>query len=208
MRMWPDAWLVAAVRRNPPDEPALQALADRYWKTLFARCRVLTLDHHKAHDLAQEAWCRVLRARCALRPGGNFPAYLTTIATNIWRDWNRSARRAGVMAEHRLVSLDAEWVGDDGSTGTLGDALADLDALAGEQRRQLLSEIDHALGQLRPLFREMLVARFLAGESCAEIGRRHHRTEQTISGWVRQAVRELRQTLAGTPVDTPRAAES
>src|SRR4029453_8266114 len=29
---WPDARLVAAVRRDPPDEAALEALAHRYWQ--------------------------------------------------------------------------------------------------------------------------------------------------------------------------------
>ena len=38
---------------------------------------------HLALDLAQEAWRRVLRTRHSLKPGGNFPGYLCTIATNI-----------------------------------------------------------------------------------------------------------------------------
>jgi transposase-like protein len=37
----------------------------------------------------------------------------------------------------------------------------------------------------------VLVSRFLDGESCAEIGIRYGRTEQTISAWVRQAIREV-----------------
>jgi DNA-directed RNA polymerase specialized sigma24 family protein len=56
-------------------------------------------------------------------------------------------------------------------------------------------DIDDALGRLTPLLREVLVARFIAGESCAEIGRRHGRTEQTVSGWVREAVREMKLHL-------------
>ncbi|HEY0947557.1 MAG TPA: sigma-70 family RNA polymerase sigma factor [Opitutaceae bacterium] len=194
---WPDEWLVAAVRRDPPVESALDALAERYWKPLFARCQFLTLDRNKAHDLAQEAWCRVLRARHALRPGGNFPAYLTAVATNIWRDWHRSARRAGGMAEHRLASLDAEVACDDGGTRScLGDAMPDLNSIAAAEQRLLMLDVDHALAQLSPLLREILVSRFLAEESCAEIGRRHGRSEQTISGWVRQGIRELKHYLA------------
>ena len=76
MDSWSDAKLIAAVRRDPPDEAALNALVDRYWKPLFGRCQVLALNHQKASDLAQEAWCRVLRARQMLKPDGNFPAYL------------------------------------------------------------------------------------------------------------------------------------
>jgi DNA-directed RNA polymerase specialized sigma24 family protein len=50
---------------------------------------------------------------------------------------------------------------------------------------------------LSPRSREVLVAHFLSGESCADIGRRHRRTEQTISSWVRQALQEMRQHQSG-----------
>jgi len=194
---WPDTWLVAAVRQDPPDEQALDALANRHWKPLFGRCQLLTLNHQKASDLAQEAWCRVLRARHALKPGGNFPAYLTTIATNLWRDWYRSAQRAGPMADHRLESLDAEPANGDGETLALADRIPDLKSLSPENQTLLAMDIDAALEQLTPQLREVLVARFINGESCAEIGRRYGRTEQSISGWVRQALREMKLQLEG-----------
>ncbi len=194
---WPDTWLIAAVRRDPPDVQALDALANRYWKSLFGRCRLLTVNHQKASDLAQEAWCRVLRSRHALKPGGNFPAYLTTIATNLWRDWYRSARRAGPMADHRLESLDAANPNEDGESVALVDRIPVLKALSPEDQTLLAMDIDEALEQLTPQLREVLVARFITGESCAEIGQRYGRTEQSISGWVRQALREMKLQLEG-----------
>src|SRR5207253_39689 len=66
VRTWSDARLVAAVRRDPPDDAALDALAQRHWKVLYGRCRLLTGDTHAANDLAQETWYRVLRVRNAL----------------------------------------------------------------------------------------------------------------------------------------------
>ncbi|MCI0534231.1 MAG: hypothetical protein L0Z50_03280 [Verrucomicrobiales bacterium] len=69
---WSDSRLIAAVRRDPPAQWALDALVDRYWKPLFGRCQMLTLNHQSASDLAQEAWCRVLRARHSLKPDGIF----------------------------------------------------------------------------------------------------------------------------------------
>jgi RNA polymerase sigma-70 factor (ECF subfamily) len=194
----PDAWLIAAVRRDPPDEQALDALVERYWKPLFGRCQMLTLNHERAGDLAQEAWCRLLRARHSLKPEGNFAAYLMTVATNLWRDSHRSARRAGPLADHRMASLDADLPGDDGGTTVLVDVLPDLNALDAGEQALLRLDIDRALAQLTPLLRDVLVARFLAGESCAEIGRRYGRTEQTISGWVREAIREMRLQLEGS----------
>jgi RNA polymerase sigma-70 factor, ECF subfamily len=192
---WSDSQLIAAVRRDPPDQVALDTLVDRYWKPLFGRCQMLTLNHQRAGDLAQEAWCRVLRARHSLKPDGNFPAYLTTVATNLWRDSNRSARRAGPMAEHRLASLDAALSNDEGESVALVDVLPDLNALQADEQRLLAMDIDRALEALSPLSRDVLVARYLVGESCAEIGRRYGRTEQTISGWVREALRQVKSHL-------------
>jgi RNA polymerase sigma factor (sigma-70 family) len=192
---WLDSWLIAAVRCDPPDAPALDELAARYWKPLFARCQVLTVDREQANDLAQEAWCRVLRARHGLKPEGNFLAYLRTIATNLWRDHYRAEKRAGPMGNHRLVALDAAAAMNDGETVVLADTLPDLNSLDTVDQTLLALDIDQGLRKLTPLLRDVLTARFLTGESCAEIGRRHGRTEQTISAWVREAARQMKDHL-------------
>ena len=80
----------------------------------------------------------------------------------------------------------------------LADAIPDPGSLRSEERDSLKQDIDHALGRLAPRLREVLVARFLVGESCAEIGRRHGRTEQTISAWVREALQEMKLYLGTT----------
>lgn len=191
----PDAVLVAAVRSDPPDEAALDALVERYWPQLFARCQLMTQNRQQAADLAQEAWYRVLRARHSLKPEGNFKAYLMTVATNLWRDSNRSERRAGVMAERRLLSLDATPSNDDGEMTSLGELLPDSKSLEANQSKLLEMDIDQALARLTPLLRDVLLSRFVIGESCAEIAGRYSRTEQTVSSWVREAIRRVNQFL-------------
>jgi RNA polymerase sigma-70 factor (ECF subfamily) len=195
IRTWPDAWLVAAIRNDPPDEEALDELAARHWKSLFGRCRLVALNRDDACDLAQEAWVRVLKSRHRLNPEKNFPAYLATIAMNLWRDRYRSERRAGALSEHRRASLDLELTDSEGESVVLGDSLPDLNVLEAEKQSRLMLDIDEALGRLSPLLREVIVARFLGGESAAEIGRRHVRTEQTITGWLRQGIEELKSHL-------------
>ena len=199
---WPDAWLVAAVRAEPPDAPALDALVARYWKVLVGRCHLLTADRDRAADLAQDTWLRMLRARPALDPQGSFPAYLVTTATNLWRDRQRAARRAGPLAEQRLASLDGAPPagGEDGLDLTA--VLPDPHAMSVDDQVLLAFDVDRALARLDPRAREVLVARVVAGESCAEIGRRFGRTEQTVSAWVRQASRTLRDYL-GQYADGP-----
>ena len=70
-----------------------------------------------------------------------------------------------------------------------------LAALRAQEQTILALDIDRALERLTPRLRDVLVARFLTGESCAEIGRRYGRTEQTISSWVREAIREMKLQL-------------
>jgi RNA polymerase sigma factor (sigma-70 family) len=205
---WPDAWLINAVRRDPPDEDALSALVDRYWKTLYGRCRLMSADRESASDLAQEAWLRVLRARHSIEPDGNFPAYIITIATNLWRDRNRLAQRAGGAAEGSMSSLDAAIVHDGGGEKlTLVDVIADPRSLSSDDQILLEMDVDQALDRLSPHMRDALVSRFVGGESAAEIGKRYSRTEQTVTGWIREAVREMKVYLAdsqnlGTRMET------
>ena len=197
---WPDAWLINAVRRDPPDEDALRTLVDRYWNKLYARCRLISSDRESAKDLAQEAWLRVLRARHSLEPDGNFHGYIVTIATNLWRDRNRLAQRAGAVADGSMTSLDAAIAHEGGGDRlTLVDMIADPRSLSSDDQILLEMDLDQALDRLSPHLRDALVSRFLGGESAAEIGRRYSRTEQTVTGWIREAVREMKVHLAESP---------
>jgi RNA polymerase sigma factor (sigma-70 family) len=81
---------------------------------------------------------------------------------------------------------------DHGRSISLVDIVPDARTLSMEEEVILKMDIDCALQRLRPHLRDVLVSRFLTGESAAEIGRRYDRTEQTISSWIREAVREIR----------------
>ncbi len=192
---WSDAQLISSVCCDPPDEEALGVLVNRYWRELFAHCQMLTLNRERANDLAQSTWYRFLRARQGLKPDGSLSAYLATIATNLFRDSYRSARRAGPIADYRLESLDAVRSNDDGEQVLLIETVADTKSSQQQEEMLLAIDIDRALEQLTPQLREVIVARFINGESCAEIGFRYSRTEQTISGWVRQALQQMKTYL-------------
>jgi DNA-directed RNA polymerase specialized sigma24 family protein len=94
-----------------------------------------------------------------------------------------------------MASLDAELTGDDDGTVVLADVWPELNALQAEEQALLKLDIDRTLAPLTPLLRDVLIARFLTGESCAEIGLRYGRTEHTISGWVREGMREMKLQL-------------
>ena len=192
---WPDAWLISAIRLDPPDEEALSVLVDRYWQSLYARCRMLTFDPDVANDLAQETWLRVLRARHAIEPDGHFQAYVVAIATNLWRDRSRSAMRAGPVADSRMASLDAMVAADDGESTPLINVLPDPRTLSPDDRILLELDLDSALNRLEPRLRDVVISRFITGESASEIGQRYGRTEQSITGWIREATQRMKQPL-------------
>jgi len=188
--------LIEAVRRDPPDEAALDALVRERSAMIFAHCRMLTRDASMAADLAQETWCRVLQARHRLDPRRSLAAYLMVVATNLWRDRARAARRAGALADDHLSSLDALDVGERAGRHMLAEVLADPSAPGGDEQKLLSMEMERALDALTPRARDILLARYVEDESAAEIGRRYARTEQTITSWLREAVAEMRRQLA------------
>lgn len=191
-----DAILVAAIRCDPLDLQAMDILVKRYWPRLFARCTLLCSNRDDAYDLAQESWCRIFRARHRLRSDGNFAAYLMTIATNLWRDRQRMEIRAGMMADRELISLDTEIQCEGEVNARWSDILPDPTALPGSEKALLKVSLDEALSHLSPVLRDVIVSKYIAGESCAEIGARYGRTEQTITGWIRKAVHALRKAIA------------
>ncbi len=190
-----DARLIDAVRRERPDRAALDALVRGQWPSLLARCRMLTQDAEMATELAQETWCRVLQAPRRLDPEGNLTAYLAVVARNLWRDRVRAARRAGALADDHLRSLDASGIGERGEDRALVHVLPDPASLNVEDQAHLSMDIDRALASLPPLERAVLLARYVEGESAAEIGRRYGRTEQTVTTWLRRAIATLRRQL-------------
>jgi RNA polymerase sigma factor (sigma-70 family) len=197
---WPDAWLLSAVRREPPDMQALDALVKRYWKWLHLRCHVLTPNSDEASDLAQETWARVLRARRTLQPDGNFGGYIATIAANICRDLHRTKCRSGLLASHLLLPLDCAMETNDGDRVLLADVVGDRRAPTHDEAIALRIDMDRALERLEPRLRDVLLARCVDGESAASIGLRYGRTAQTVTSWARQASREMRDYLDEVPL--------
>jgi DNA-directed RNA polymerase specialized sigma24 family protein len=80
----------------------------------------------------------------------------------------------------------------DGEPVPLIDVIADPRALSLDDQVLLAMDLDLALARLSSHLRDVLISRFVLGESAAEIGRRYDRTEQSIAGWIREAVREMK----------------
>jgi DNA-directed RNA polymerase specialized sigma24 family protein len=108
---------------------------------------------------------------------------------------NRTAVRAGPIADGRMTSLDSSVVTEGGDSIPLINVLADPHTLSADDQIVLEMDLDNALSRLEPRLRDVLISRFITGESAAEIGRRYERTEQAVTGWIREAIRQMKVYL-------------
>lgn len=102
-----------------------------------------------ADDLLQEAYYRFLRARLASGDEAYLQNYLFRIATNLMRDHWRSGKRQGTPVE---------------ASESAGQIAADA-----AYRLEQKSDLDRALGRLKPREREMLWLAYVMGSNHNEI---------------------------------------
>jgi hypothetical protein len=83
-------WLTQA---QAGDRQAFAKIVDAYWDRLFRWLYQMTRDKHKAEDLTQETFLKVLAAIGSFRIGTNFRAWLFRIGHNNFVNLKRSERR-------------------------------------------------------------------------------------------------------------------
>ncbi|HET7456107.1 MAG TPA: sigma-70 family RNA polymerase sigma factor [Gemmatimonadaceae bacterium] len=125
----------------------------------YTLARHLVRDEHDAQDVVQEAYLRAWRHYAGFR-GGDERAWLLAIVRNCCFTWSRSQRPARLA-----VAYDDEEHGDPQEGGS--HLAADAAVLAESDR----AELQLALDQLGPEFREAIVLREIEGLSYKEIGR-------------------------------------
>ncbi len=177
-----DELLIAAVLAG--DQVAFATLVTRHHAPLLGYLyRLVGGDRPLAEDLVQETLLHVLRQRTyqADRP---FKPWLYTIATNLARDYFKSA------------AVRQRWRGDDEE-----EALLQLyDSAPGPEERALAaeqgSEVQAALAQLREEYRIVVVLRFYQGFSLQEIAETLHIPLGTVKSRLSVGVHRLRSMLA------------
>jgi len=177
-----DEQLMAAVMAG--DQVALAALVTRHHAPLLGYLyRLVGGDRQLSEDLVQETLLHVLRQRTyqADRP---FKPWLYTIATNLARDYFKSAamRQCGRSGDEEEALLHLY----DSAPGP------EERALAAEQG----SEVRAALAQLREEYRIVVVLRFYQGFSLQEIAQTLHIPLGTVKSRLSVGVARLRSELA------------
>ena len=180
-----DEQLMAAVMAG--DQVALATLVTRHHGPLLGYLyRLVGGDRSLAEDLVQETLLHVLRQR-TYQSGHPFKPWLYTIATNLARDYFKSAavrqcRREDDAEEALLHLYDSEPSPEE-------------HALAAEQG----SEVRAALAQLREEYRVVLLLRFYQGFSLQEIAETLHIPLGTVKSRLSVGVHRLRAVLTPVP---------
>lgn len=159
----------------PTTDPAASAFPRRpfgemvtpHLDGLWAFCLRLSRNAHDAQDLLQDTLLRALRAQASLRDEERLRPWLFRIATNAWRDRQRSRSR-----EVSTVSLDADE-GDDEFSLFATLAIEDPFPYSDEMHLDFLrlfrdEDIQAVFGSISPVHRLPLILTTIHGFSCKE----------------------------------------
>ena len=156
-------WIAAA---QAGDRQAFARLVERYWDRLYRWLYHLTRDRHKAEDLAQETFLKVLAALDSFRPGSNFRAWVFRIGHNNFVNLKRAERRTS----HPLPE-DAAGPAVGGPPETAAD-------------REAVRVVAKAVAELPTEFRAALMLRADEGLSFREVAAdpADHRGDGPVAG--------------------------
>jgi DNA-directed RNA polymerase specialized sigma24 family protein len=142
--------VLAAQRTGSPEAAAaLEKLCCTYWYPLYAYLRRKGSDPHKAQDLTQEFFYRLINENylgAVDRQRGKFRSFLLAALNHFvsnQRDYERAAKRGGGMT---LLSLEAT---NDGETRFLREPSLELSPEKIFERNWFLALFDQALARLR-----------------------------------------------------------
>jgi RNA polymerase sigma-70 factor (ECF subfamily) len=173
-------------------ETAYRELLRRYERPVFSLVYRMVRDRALAEDLAQETFIKVLNALDTYRPEYKFSSWIFKIANNAAIDQLRrrevntlsldGAPGARTAEEVEATALQATDHGE--------SPLAELES------RELGSEIERAIGRLRPEYRACILLRHVEGRPYEEIAEVLDLPLGTVKTYIHRARLELREYLA------------
>ncbi|MBS1677868.1 MAG: RNA polymerase sigma factor [Actinobacteria bacterium] len=167
-------------RAREGDVRSYEALVERHQTVAFRVAWLITRSTPEAEDAAQEAFVKAYRNLGRFRVGAPFRPWLLAIVANEARNRKASERRR----ERLALRVGSEPVARSGPG-------ADVEALAGEERRTLLA----AVGRLGERDQSVIAARFFLeldeAEAAAVLGVRRGTVKSRLS----RALGRLRKEL-------------
>lgn len=181
-----------AAKASAGQEKAFRELMTRYEKPVFSLVYRMVRDRGLAEDLAQETFIRAFTNIRSYNPSYKFSSWIFKIAHNLTIDHLRKkqietvsihgAPDAITEEEQARTSLELE------DTGELPDAYV--------ENLELGSQIERAVGQLRPEYRTATLLRHVEGYSYQEIAKIMDLPLGTVKTYIHRARLELKEALA------------
>jgi len=173
-------------------EGAYRELLRRYERPVFSLIYRMVRDRALAEDLAQETFIKVLNALDTYRPEYKFSSWIFKIANNAAIDQLRKRELDTLSLDGAPGARTAEEV-----EATALQAVDRTESpLAELESRELGSEIEQAIGKLRPEYRTAILLRHVEGRAYEEIAEVMDLPLGTVKTYIHRARLELRDYLA------------
>lgn len=173
-------------------EAAYRELLSRYERPVFSLVYRMVRDRTLAEDLAQEAFIRAFNAIDSYDPGYKFSSWIFKIANNHTIDHLRK-RKLDTVSIHGSPHARTEQEREQ-SRVVLESTEESPERFV--EARELGSQIERAIGQLRPEYRTAVLLRHVEGHSYDEIAGIMEIPLGTVKTYLHRARGELRELLS------------
>ncbi len=185
----PDADVVALAQAGR--EPAFRELIRRYERPVFSLIFRMVRDRELAEDLAQDTFIKVLNHIERYRPEFKLSSWLFKIANNVAIDHLRRRQLDTISMEGSPHATTADLA----EATSFELATQDETPLQELEARELGSEIERAISQLRPEYRACILLRHVEDKSYEEIAATLDLPLGTVKTYIHRARHELRKLL-------------
>jgi RNA polymerase sigma-70 factor (ECF subfamily) len=179
------------VRALEGDESAYGELLERFRRPVFSLIYRMIGDREQAEDLAQESFVKAFNNLDSYNPSYRFSSWLFKIANNHAIDHLRRARLSTVSIHGSPHAASAEREEETRIVLESRDESPEQEMLALE----LGSEIEQAIGQLRPEYRTAVILRHIENRPYEEIAEIMDVPIGTVKTFLHRARAELREIL-------------
>jgi RNA polymerase sigma-70 factor (ECF subfamily) len=172
-------------------EAAYRELVRRYERPVFSLIYRMVRDRETSEDLAQETFIKVLNAIGTYRPEFKFSSWVFKIANNTAIDHLRRKELDTLSLEGSPHATTAEGV----EATALQVGSGDESPLETVEAIELGGEIERAIAQLRPEYRNCILLRHVEGRAYEEIAEMLDLPLGTVKTYIHRARHELRLAL-------------
>lgn len=181
-----------AARAAEGSQRAFRELLERYERPVFSLVYRMVRDRALAEDLSQEAFIRAFNAIAGYNPSYKFSSWIFKIAHNVTIDHLRRKRIDTISLDGAPDALTAD---EQARTRPIVES-PDERPDAYVENLELGSEIEAAIGTLRPHYRTVTLLRHVEGYSYNEISQIMDLPLGTVKTYIHRARLELKESLA------------